>query len=157
MTETPEQDAPGVIAKPPFIYLGFLVLGLMLNWLWPQPLLPETLRYTLGGALIALGLALALLSIRRFKAAGTNFDTQKPDTAILTEGPYRLSRNPIYMGLTAVYAGIGIAMDAPWIWLTLMPALAVMHYGVILREERYLERKFGQEYLAYKAQVRRWL
>ena len=157
MTEVPEQDAPGVIARPPFIYLGFLVLGLMLNWLWPQPLLPETLRYTLGGALIALGLALALLSIRRFKAAGTNFDTQKPDTAILTEGPYRLSRNPIYMGLTAVYAGIGVAMDAPWIWLTLMPALAVMHYGVILREERYLERKFGQEYLAYKAQVRRWL
>ena len=157
MTEVPEQDAPGVIARPPFIYLGFLVLGLMLNWLWPQPLLPETLRYTLGGALIALGLALALLSIRRFKAAGTNFDTQKPDTAILTEGPYRLSRNPIYMGLTAVYAGIGVAMDAPWIWLTLMPALAVMHYGVILREERYLERKFGQEYLDYKAQVRRWL
>ncbi len=157
MTEVPEQDAPGVIARPPFIYLGFLVLGLMLNWLWPQPLLPETLRYILGGALMALGLALALLSIRRFKAAGTDFDTQKPDTAILTEGPYRLSRNPIYMGLTAVYAGIGVAMDAPWVWLTLMPALAIMHYGVILREERYLERKFGQEYLAYKAQVRRWL
>ncbi len=157
MTETPEQDAPGVIARPPFIYLGFLVLGLVFDWLAPQPLLPETLRYTLGGTLIALGLLLALLSIRRFKAAGTNFDTQKPATAILTDGPYRLSRNPIYMGLTAVYAGIGVAMDAPWVWLMLMPALAVMHYGVILREERYLERKFGQGYLDYKAQVRRWL
>ncbi len=157
MTETPEQDAPGVIAKPPFIYLGFLALGLGLDWLWPYPLLPEALRYTLGGALFALGIALALASIRRFKAAGTNFDTQKPSTAILTEGPYRVSRNPIYIGLTAVYAGIGIAADAPWVWLLLLPALVVMHYGVILREERYLERKFGREYLDYKARVRRWI
>ncbi len=157
MTETPEPDAPGVIAKPPFIYLAFLVLGLGLDWLWPNPLLPEVLRYTLGGALIALGFALALASIRHFKAAGTNFDTQKPATAILTDGPYRISRNPIYIGLTAVYAGIGIALDAPWVWLLLLPALAVMHTGVILREERYLERKFGTEYLDYKKRVRRWL
>ena len=152
-----EPDVPGVIAKPPFIYLGFLVLGLGLDRLWPNPLLPETLRYILGGALIWLGLALALASIRRFKAAGTSFDTQKPATAILTEGPYQISRNPIYIGLTAIYGGIGIAVDAPWVWLLLLPALAVMHYGVILREERYLERKFGKEYLDYKASVRRWI
>jgi protein-S-isoprenylcysteine O-methyltransferase Ste14 len=125
--------------------------------LWPSPLLPETLRYSLGGTLVALGLLLALASIRRFKAAGTNFDTQKPATAILTDGPYRISRNPIYIGLTAAYAGIGIAVDAPWVWVMLLPTLAVMHYGVILREERYLERKFGREYLDYKASVRRWL
>ena len=157
MTETPEPDAPGVIAKPPFIYLGFLALGLVLDWLWPHPLLPETLRYTLGGALIVLGFTFVLDSIRRFKAAGTNFDTQKPATAILSEGPYRVSRNPIYIGLTAIYAGTGIALDAPWVWVLLIPALAVIHYGVILREERYLERKFGQEYLDYKARVRRWI
>ena len=157
MTEVSQPDAPGVIAKPPFIYLGFLVLGLGLDWLWPYPLLPEMLRYILGGALIGLGLALMLASIRRFRAAGTNFDTQKPATAILTEGPYQISRNPIYIGLTAVYAGIGIAADAPWVWLLLLPTLAVMHYGVILREERYLEGKFGREYLDYKSSVRRWL
>ena len=157
MTETPEQDAPGVIARPPFIYLGFLALGLVLDWLWPNPLLPETLRYILGGALIGLGLALVLASIRCFKAAGTNFDTQKPATAILIGGPYQISRNPIYVGLTAVYAGIGIALDAPWVWVLLLPALVVMHYGVILREERYLERKFGKEYLDYKTSVRRWI
>jgi protein-S-isoprenylcysteine O-methyltransferase Ste14 len=157
MTEVAEKDAPGVIAKPPFIYLGFLALGLGLDWLWPYPLLPEALRYTLGGALFALGLGLALASIRRFKAAGTDFDTHKPATAILTEGPYRISRNPIYIGLTAAYAGIGIAVDAPWVWVLLPPTLVVMHYGVIAREERYLERKFGKEYLDYKARVRRWL
>ena len=157
MTDVAEKDVPGVIARPPFIYLGFLVLGLGLDWLWPYPLLPEALRYTLGGALFALGLGLALASIRRFKAAGTNFETQKPATAILTEGPYRISRNPIYIGLTAAYAGIGIAVDAPWVWVLLLPTLAVMHYGVIAREERYLERKFGKEYLDYKASVRRWL
>ena len=151
------QDAPGVIAKPPFIYLGFLVLGLGLDWLWPYPLLPEVLRYTLGGALFALGLALALASIRHFKAAGTDFNTHKPTPALLTEGPYQISRNPIYIGLTAAYAGIGIAVDAPWVWVMLLPTLAVMHYGVIVREERYLERKFGKEYLDYKARVRRWL
>ncbi len=152
-----ERDVPGVIAKPPFIYLGFLALGLGLDWLWPYPLLPEALRYTLGGALIGLGIALTLASIRRFRAAGTNFDTQKPATAILTEGPYRISRNPIYIGLTAAYAGIGIALDAPWVRVMLLPTLVVMHYGVILREERYLERKFGKEYLGYKASVRRWI
>ena len=157
MKEIPERDAPGVIAKPPFIYLGFLALGLVLDWLWPYPLLSETLRYIFGGALIGLGLALALASIRCFKAAGTNFDTHKPATAILTEGPYQISRNPIYIGLTAIYAGIGIALDAPWVWVLLIPTLVVMHYGVIAREERYLERKFGQEYLDYKASVRRWL
>ncbi len=157
MTDTSERDAPGVIAKPPFIYLGFLVLGLGLDWLWPYPPLPETLRYTLGGTLAALGIALVLASIRRFKAAGTSFDTQKPATAILSKGPYRFSRNPIYIGLTAVYAGIGIAADAPWVWVMLLPTLVVMHYGVIAREERYLERKFGKEYLDYKASVRRWL
>jgi len=157
MTEVPEQDSPGVIAKPPVIYLGFLALGLWLDWLWPNPLLPEMLRYILGGTLIGLGLALVLASVRQFKAAGTSFHTHKPATAILTEGPYQISRNPIYIGLTAVYAGIGIAADAPWVWLLLLPALVVMHYGVILREERYLERKFGKEYLDYKASVRRWI
>ncbi len=157
MTDAPEQDTPGVIARPPFIYLGFLALGLGLDWLWPSPLLPEALRYTLGGALIGLGFALALALIRRFRAAGTSFHTHKPATAILTDGPYRISRNPIYIGLTAVYAGIGVAADAPWVWLLLLPALAVMHHGVILREERYLERKFGKEYLDYKARVRCWL
>ncbi len=157
MTDTSEPDAPGVIAKPPFIYLGFLALGLGLDWLWPSPLLPETLRYMLGGALIGLGIALTLASVRQFRAAGTSFHTHKPTTAILTDGPYRISRNPIYIGLTAIYAGIGIAADAPWVWVLLLPTLVVMRYGVIAREERYLERKFGKEYLDYKARVRRWL
>ncbi len=157
MTDNSKQDAPGVIARPPLIYLGFLALGLGLDWLWPYPLLPEAWRYILGGALIGLGIALALASFRHFRAAGTAVDPLKPSTAILTDGPYRISRNPIYIGLTAAYAGVGIAADAPWVWVLLLPTLVVMHYGVIAREERYLERKFGKEYLDYKAHVRRWL
>ncbi len=152
-----EPDCPGVIAPPPFIYLGFLALGFGLDWIWPVAVLPEAAQYLVGALLIVLGLAVALASIRRFKAAGTNIPTPKPTTAIVTDGPYRYSRNPIYIGLTAVYAGIGITADAPWVLVLLAPLLLVMHYGVIAREERYLERKFGAEYLDYKASVRRWL
>ena len=150
-------DCPGVIAKPPLIYLGFLGLGLGLDRLWPVAVLPETLQYALGAALIGLGLLAVVAAVRRFKAAGTSFHTHEPATAILSDGLYGVSRNPIYLGLTAIYIGAGVMADAGWVLALLGPLLLVMHYGVIAREERYLERKFGDEYLRYKAKVRRWI
>ena len=156
MTAT-ENDCPGVIAKPPLIYLGFLLLGLGLDWLWPVAVLPGTARYALGGTLVGLGGLVALAAIRRFKAAGTSFRTHEPTTAILSDGLYGVSRNPIYLGLTAIYLGVGVMADAGWVAVLLGPLLLVMHFGVIAREERYLERKFGDEYLRYKASVRRWI
>jgi protein-S-isoprenylcysteine O-methyltransferase Ste14 len=152
-----ENDCPGVIALPPLIYLGFLALGLGLDGVWPVAVLPEDWQYALGATLVGLGVIVAVVAIRRFKAAGTSFRTHEPATAILNDGPYAVSRNPIYLGLTAVYIGIGIAVDAGWVLVLLGPLLLVMHFGVIVREERYLERKFGEEYLRYKASVRRWL
>ncbi|MCH7795577.1 MAG: isoprenylcysteine carboxylmethyltransferase family protein, partial [Proteobacteria bacterium] len=77
--------------------------------------------------------------------------------AILSDGLYGVSRNPIYLGLTAIYLGVGVMADAGWVAVLLGPLLLVMHFGVIAREERYLERKFGDEYLRYKASVRRWI
>jgi protein-S-isoprenylcysteine O-methyltransferase Ste14 len=156
MTAT-ENDSPGVIAKPPLIYLGFLLLGLGLDRLWPVVVLPEIAQSPVGGVLIGLGVLLILSAIRRFKAAGTSFHTHKPATAILSDGPYGVSRNPIYLGLIAIYLGVGVMADAGWVAVLLGPLLLVMHFGVIAREERYLERKFGDEYLRYKAKVRRWI
>ena len=152
-----ENDSPGVIAKPPLIYLGFLLLGIGLDRLWPVAVLPEIAQSPVGGVLIGLGVLVILSAIRHFKAAGTSFHTHKPATAILSDGLYSVSRNPIYLGLSAIYLGVGVMADAGWVAVLLGPLLLVMHFGVIAREERYLERKFGDEYLRYKAKVRRWI
>lgn len=152
-----ENDSPGVIAKPPLIYLGFLLLGLGLDRLWPVAVLPEAVQSPVGGVLIGLGVLVVLAAVRRFKAVGTSFHTHKPATAIISDGPYGVSRNPIYLGLIAIYLGVGVMADAGWVAVLLGPLLLVMHFGVITREERYLERKFGDEYLRYKAAVRRWI
>ncbi len=151
------KDAPNVIAVPPLIYLAFLAVGLLLDYLFPVPVLPNSIQYAVGfGISIASGLIMPFVLLR-FKNANTNFDPRKPTTRIITTGPYRYSRNPSYVSLTMLYLGIAIAADSVWVLAGLIPTLVVMHYGVILREEQYLENKFGEEYLRYKNTVRRWL
>ena len=149
-------DSPGVITIPPLIYLVFLVPGIALDLLFPVGLLPNLIQYIVGFVLIATSVVLLPSAFGRFRATGTNVDVRKPTTAIIKDGPYRFSRNPLYLSMSLLYLGIGVASDSVWILGTLIPALAVMHYGVILREEAYLERKFGEEYLRYKQSVRRW-
>ena len=146
----PNDDSPGVITIPPVIYLVFLALGVALDFLFPVALLPNLVQYTVGVALLPMVLG-------GFRATGTNLDVRKPTTAIITDGPYRYSRNPAYLSMTLLCAGIGVAADSIWILGLLLPALVVMHYGVIAREERYLEAKFGEECLRYKQSVRRWI
>ena len=155
--ERNQRDNPGVIAPPPLIYLGFLVIGLLLDYVWPAGVAPDGVRYPSGIALFALGGAIFAFALRQLRKAGTSLEPRKPTTAVVTGGPYRLSRNPIYVALSLAYLGLAVAADSPWAAALLVPALAVMHYGVIAREERYLEGKFGDEYLRYKASVRRWL
>ncbi len=152
-----DKDLAGVIAPPPLIYLAFLLLGLGLDYVWPVALVPAGVQYPVGALLIALGLALFGAAVRLFVKADTSVQTRKPTTAIITDGPFRFSRNPIYLAMSLSYAGIAIAADNLWILGALVPALAVIRCGVISREERYLERKFAEEYLRYKASVRRWL
>lgn len=156
MTQT-LKDVPGVIARPPLIYLGSLLFGFGLEYLWPASAIPNLVQYIAGAVLIALGVSILASAMRQFRKAGTNVQTWKPTTALVTNGFYRFSRNPIYVALSLIYAGIGIAADNLWALGLLVPVLVVIRYGVIAREERYLERKFGQEYLSYKASVRRWL
>ena len=152
-----DKDIPGVIAPPPLIYLGFLLGGFLIDYFLPRALLPNGLQYALGALLIAAGVIVFALTIREFRRAGTALAPYKPSTAFVTSGPFRFSRNPLYLGTGLVYTGIAIAADSVWVLALLVPALVIMHYGVILREERYLEGKFGEDYRQYLASVRRWL
>lgn len=152
-----EADKPGVIAPPPFIYLFFLIFGLAVDFAWPLAVLPAMAQYAASVALIVPAVAILAATMRRFRRAETSFDVRKPATALLTDGTFRFSRNPIYVAMSLAYAGLAVAIDSPWVLAFLAPALVVMRYGVIGREERYLERKFGDEYRRYKATVRRWI
>ena len=156
MTAPSDDHGPDVIAHPPIIYAAGLFVASMLERLYPLLRLETNIHYTIGGAMIVAALVLAFVCFARFVKAGTQVPTSRPSTAIVTTGPYRFSRNPIYLALTALYLGI-IVMDSNlWGVLALVPVLYLMTTGVIQREEAYLEEKFGQEYLDYKASVRRW-
>jgi protein-S-isoprenylcysteine O-methyltransferase Ste14 len=152
-----EKDNPGVIAPPPLIYAGALAAGLLASRRLRLPFLPRRLALTVGPALVVCGLAAGLLALREMHRAGTSVDPYEPATAVVTEGLYRFTRNPIYVGFTLVYVGIS-ALARTLTPVMLLPAVfAIMRRGVIEREERYLERKFGEEYLEYKGRVRRWI
>ncbi len=152
-----EHDSAGVIARPPYIYLGFLALGFVIDFVWPVTIFANGARYPAAFVLVAAGVIIIALGLREFRKADTSVETGKPATAIVASGPFRFSRNPLYLALALFHAGIAIAAGNVWALAMLAPALVVIRYGVIAREERYLERKFGEEYLAYKASVRRWL
>ena len=151
------RTTPAWSPPPPLIYAGALALGLVANKVYPMAFLPRAVSRVLGLPLIVGGLAIGLLSFREMRRAETNVDPYKPASAIVTEEPYRFTRNPLYVGMTLVYSGITALFNAFPAAILFPLALAVMRGGVIEREERYLERKFGDEYLAYKARVRRWL
>jgi protein-S-isoprenylcysteine O-methyltransferase Ste14 len=121
--------------------------------------LPETslIRWAAGSGLILLGAVILAASFRNFVRAGTPVPGNRPVRALVTSGMHGLSRNPIYLGMFLVYAGIGPAARSPWILVLVLPIAIVMRYGVVAREEAYLERRFGDAYRDYKARVRRWL
>ena len=151
------KDTAGVIAPPPLIYLAGLVLGLILTAFVPTAFLPRPAAIAAGVVMFAIGLWLALWGARTMRRAGTAIRPDVPTTALVTAGPFRLSRNPLYVSLTLAYAGIAVAARSLWALAFLIGVLAVVRVGVITREEYYLERKFGADYLRYKARVRRWI
>ena len=153
----PQRDISGVIAPPPLIFLAGLAVGFGLEALLPGSSLPDAVAWILGGALLLAGVALLVWFERAFTQKKTPANPWRPTTAIATEGPYRLTRNPAYVGMALVYLGIAVCSEALWALVALPVVLAIVDRGVIAREERYLERKFGHEYLAYKGRVRRWL
>jgi protein-S-isoprenylcysteine O-methyltransferase Ste14 len=149
----------GVIAPPPLIFLGFLALAAVLEAIIPTPtaaLFPYV-RYVAGTVLFVIGLVIGIAGIQRLRASSTNISTDLPATALVVDGIYSWSRNPLYLATTLAYVGLAIAAGSAWAIMLLVPLLAVMNIGVISREERYLEREFGDAYRAYKSRVRRWL
>lgn len=150
------QDRPNVIARPPRIVLAFLAAGFVLDQFMLAPFLYEPVQYLGGAGLLIGGVALMAAAMRRFRAVGTPVETWRSTDGIVVEGPYATMRNPIYVALLLIYTGIGVTANAPAV-VALLPVLfAVLHFGVVLREEDYLECKFGESYLAYRQAVPRW-
>jgi protein-S-isoprenylcysteine O-methyltransferase Ste14 len=139
------------------IYLGLLVVGLLLNRRFPIGFLPRRIVRGLGWPLLGGGVLLLGWFERAMRQADTPASPYKPVSHIATEGPFRYTRNPGYLSMAMIYAGIATIANALWAILLLPVALLVIQRGVIEREESYLERKFGEEYLHYKAHVRRWI
>ena len=150
-------SGPGIRTPPTVIYVTALAIGFGLNYLWPMSPLSDTAKYVIGSVVILVSGLIISIVLRLFRRAGTTFDVGKPASALITEGPYRFSRNPAYTSLTLLYLGIGILLNYGWMLILVALAFLVMDLWVVRSEERHLEAKFGEEFLRYKAAVRRWL
>jgi protein-S-isoprenylcysteine O-methyltransferase Ste14 len=156
MSQSP--DHANTLVRPPIALLLAFVAGLALDWLHPLPFVPTGLPHAwVGAGVFVLGLALVVWAIRTFEAAGTPVQGYKPTSAIVDRGPYRFTRNPIYGGMFVGLAGLAVAFDTLWLLVALVAFFAIIRFGVVAREEAYLDRKFGDAYRDYTARVRRWL
>ena len=153
-----QTDNPGVILLPPIIYLVPLFVGIALRFSWHFPLLPDNSIIVPFGLILAfIGAFLMVASVSIFKKFGEEPDPRESTSNIVTTGPFKYSRNPMYLAFTIIYVGVTAAINTWWPFIFLPFVLVTMYYGVIFREEAYLEQKFGRDYLEYKKNVRRWL
>jgi protein-S-isoprenylcysteine O-methyltransferase Ste14 len=157
MTVSDAAENAGVIARPPVLFTTAFVIGMLLEWLMPTSFVPGMTGPALGIVFVLGGSGLMAVAMRYFRLAGTRIETYLPSTELVTAGPYQLSRNPIYVAMTLIYVGLALAADALWPLAVLPLLLVVLHFGVVRREEAYLEHKFGDAYHAYRARVRRWI
>ncbi len=147
-----------LIAPPPVMYIGALLLGVTIHMLSPIAIFSATHAHEiLGGALLVLSAAFARWAFLTMRRLGTTANPKKSSEALVTSGPFRISRNPIYVAMTGLYVGVAFLINSTWLLILLAPLLMFMQWGVILREEGYLTEKFGSEYVAYCSRVRRWL
>ena len=151
-------DTAGVKIRPPIAWIIAVLAGLVLNWMLPLPFLPPAAAAgSLGTGIFALALALFAWAVATMTRAGSHVQGSRPTTTVVESGPYRFTRNPIYLAMLLGLMGLAIAVNGLWLLLTLVPFALIIRYAVVAREEAYLERKFGEVYLGYRARVRRWL
>ncbi len=157
MSPTDPTDRPCVIPWPPLIFLGCAGVGSLLHFIVPLPVMGYPVCLCLGVFLAAVCLSVGIWAERVMKAAGTNVRPDRPTLAIVKSGPYRFTRNPMYLALCVLQVALGLVLND---WIPIMfvvPLALLLHFGIIPREEKYLERKFGEPYLQFKRQVRRWI
>jgi protein-S-isoprenylcysteine O-methyltransferase Ste14 len=142
---------------PPLVYLGMLVVGLILSAVFPTPALSGWLPTVSGAVLVALGLGVGVWADRTMRRAGESPIPMEPTRTLVADGPFQFSRNPLYIALTLIYAGIAIAFSSLWALALLVVVLVIMDRGIIASEEQYLQGQLGDRYVQYKARVRRWL
>jgi protein-S-isoprenylcysteine O-methyltransferase Ste14 len=154
------RDYADVGVKPPILFAGAVLLGCLLSWIVPlgPGLGSGNIRaLAAGGALALIGISLGALSVLEFRRAGTSVVPGEPSTVLLDGGPYRFTRNPIYIAFVILYFGLAIMLTSAWMLVLLIPVLLILQRGVVEREEAYLEAKFGEAYRKYQARVPRWL
>lgn len=150
-------DRPDIRVKPPLVLLAAIITGGILSTFVPMPVTRRGWQRLAGLPLLVGGFLLGGSAVRRMRRMGTNVDPTQPATTLVTSGPYRFSRNPIYLGFTLMFLGLGMLANSLW-FLPLSAALmGILQTQVIPFEEGYLENKFGSVYRSYKGQVRRWL
>ncbi len=150
-------DSPDVLVFPPLLPAGTFLLSLFLNHFFPLRLVGAMGVRVCGGMILAAGIALMAWGRRTMVRAGTNVPPHKPTLAIVTSGPFRFTRNPLYLGGSTAYIGLAVALNLAWPLILFAPLMLLLHWGIVRREESYLEAKFGDVYLAYKSSVRRWV
>jgi protein-S-isoprenylcysteine O-methyltransferase Ste14 len=151
------EDHADVVGRPPAVALAALAVGVVLHLVVPVEIVPGLATWVLGIPVAIVSLALFLASVREFSRHGTPVRGTEPVITIVATGPYRFSRNPIYLSFVLLHLGIALTANRLWILLMVIPTLLYLSLGVIAREESYLARKFGNEYGGYRNSVRRWL
>ena len=150
-------DRPDVVIFPPLLFAICFVLGVVFHVVCPYRFGLSLWTRGAGAALGLAALSVTLWGKRVMEAAGTNVRPDLPALAIVSNGPFAYTRNPLYLGVLAMFAGVGIALDAPAFLTVLVPLYVVLRFGVVSREERYLAAKFGDAYRDYTSHVRRWI
>lgn len=152
-----KEDSAHILAPPPFFFIIPLLIGTVIEYFVPTSLLPTLPSIIIGLLFSWSSLPFIILSLRSFYKVKTTFDARRTTTTLVTTGIYRISRNPAYLALVLIYIGLSFLINSIWIFIMVIAVIFSLQKFCIEREEKYLEKKFGSQYLEYKKQVRRWL
>lgn len=152
-----KSDSSGAIAPPPVIALVMVAIGVVLGVYWPVEIIPAPWQYIAGGPIIAGAVLMVVSAFRLFQRAKTPVPTYRTPTTLVTNGVYTITRNPIYLSMVLLMIGLAVMLDNIWLLALAAVFQQIIRWGVIAREEPFLEAKFGDDYRAFKQRTRRWI